>query len=360
MPNIRTEDACGSVRSAREKILRQPQLGEAVLENMRKKINVLITDVGSTTALCIIKGLRKQDEFDVFIVGTDINAETSIAGSNFCNKFHVVPPAVDEENYINALENIIKSESIDLLVPNVDIELETLARNRSTLERSTCLLLSSYETVVTCTDKLRTYQFFNRAGIPSPKTIPAGNVEKLKDVLAKSGMKFPLIAKPRKGVSSRDVFEIGSEEELFLIKRIRDPIIQEKAKGQEYTIDIFHDGKKLISAVPRMRIETRSGISYKGQTDRDEKLINYAGKIAEGLNIKGPANIQCFKEGDEVKFTEINPRFSGGLILTIEAGVNTPLFALKMAVGEELKPVRDFKVVRMCRFWEEVFYNIEK
>ena len=45
-----------------------------------KKINVLITGVGSTTALSVIKGLRKQNEFDVFIVGTDINERDNITG----------------------------------------------------------------------------------------------------------------------------------------------------------------------------------------------------------------------------------------------------------------------------------------
>lgn len=323
-----------------------------------RDFRILITGVGSTTTLSVIKGLRKQNEFKVFIVGTDINEKDNIAGSNFCDKFFKVPPAVEEENYINTLVGIINSESIDLLIPIVDIELEVIALNREIIEKSVYLLLSSYDTVMICNDKFRTYEFFNKLGIPTLKTIFIDDFNSVKSVLDQENMDFPLIAKPRKGVGSRDIYEIQNEEELLFLKKVKDPVIQERGRGQEYTIDVFCNEEKMISAVPRKRIETRDGISYKGQTEKDEKLINYAKKIAEELKIKGPANIQCFKNGDdEVKFFEINPRFSGSLPLTTAAGVNIPLLALKMAAGEELKPINDFKIVKMCRYWEEVFYD---
>ena len=87
------------------------------------------------------------------------------------------------------------------------------------------------------------------------------------------------------------------------------------------------------------------------------RLASYAKKIVEGLRIKGPANIQCFKNDDEIRFLEINPRFSGSLPLTIAAGVNTPLLALRLCVGQVLDPVNDFDIVKMCRYWEEIFYG---
>lgn len=313
--------------------------------------------MGSTTAISVIKGLRKQEEFNVFIVGTDINERDNIAGSKFCNKFFKIPPAIEEENYIRALVSIIEAESIDLFIPIVDIELEVMARNKHIIEKLTYLLLSFYDTIMICNDKLKTYEFFESTGIPTFKTVLLNDSSDIKDIINSADIEFPLIVKPRKGVSSRDVYEIQGESDFLFIKKVKDAIVQEKGKGQEYTIDIFCNGEILISAVPRKRIETRSGISYKGQTAKDEKLINYAKKIAEELKIKGPANIQCFKNGDDVRFFEINPRFSGSLPLTIAAGVNTPLFALKMATGEKLEPVEDFKIVKMCRYWEEVFYD---
>ena len=47
---------------------------------MKNRINVLITGVGSTTAISVIKGLKKQNKYKINIIGTDISQENSIAG----------------------------------------------------------------------------------------------------------------------------------------------------------------------------------------------------------------------------------------------------------------------------------------
>jgi len=322
---------------------------------MKNNINVLITGVGSTTAISVIKGLKDQNGYKINIFGTDIFDENDIAGSKFCDKFFKVPLAIDENEYLSKLVDIINNESIDILIPIVDIELEVIAKNKK-LFKDTFVLLSSYETVITCNDKLKTYEFFNKFQIPTFKTIYLKNLDDLTNQISKNDIKYPFIVKPIKGVSSRDVYEIRDFEENILIKRVKDPIIQEKGFGEEYTIDIFGDGERLISAVPRKRIETRSGISYKGKTVKNEELIKYSEIIYNKLKFIGPANFQCFVKGDVIKFFDINPRFSGGLPLTIESGINTALMSVQLAMNEQLEPVTDFREIKMCRYWKEVFY----
>ncbi len=322
---------------------------------MKKKVNVLLTGVGSTTAISVIKGLKKQNEYEIFIVGIDIFDENDIAGSKFCNKFFMVPPAVNETEYISKLLDIIKNESIDILIPIIDIELEVIAKNINKF-KNIFILLSTYETIINCNDKLKTYEFFKKFKIPTLETVFLENLDDFANKVSEKKISYPFIIKPRKGVSSRDVYEIRNLEENNLIKRLEEPIIQEKGYGDEYTIDIFGDGKRLISAVPRIRIETRSGISYKGKTVKNETLIKYSEMIYRELKFIGPANLQCFVNDGNVKFFDINPRFSGSLPLTIESGVNTPLLAIKMAKKQQLEPITNFKIVKMCRYWDEVFF----
>lgn len=326
------------------------------MNNMSKKINILITGVGSTTAISVIKGLKKQTEYKIKIIGTDIFKENNIAGSKFCDKFFVVPPATDESRYIAELSKIVDNEFIDILIPIVDIELEVIAKYKKRFQ-DTFVLLSSYDTIITCNDKIKTYKFFNKFKIPTLKTYDFKDLTSLNQKISDSKIKYPFIAKPRKGVSSREVYEIRSEEENILIQRINKPIIQEKGIGSEYTIDIFGDGKQIICAVPRKRIETRAGISYKGETVRNDKLIEYAHEIYKKLNFIGPANVQCFLTDQNIKFFDINPRFSGSLPLTIEAGINTTLLAIQLALNIQLKPITNFKEIRMNRYWEEIFYD---
>jgi carbamoyl-phosphate synthase large subunit len=315
---------------------------------MRKKINVLVTGMGSTTAISVIKGLKKQKEYEVKIIGTDIHPEKDIAGSKFCDKFYIVPPAVQETEYVTRLMDIIEYESVHILIPIIDTELEIISKNKDKIKNA-FILLSDYETIITCNDKLKTFEFFQKNEIPTLKTIFLENYDDLDRKITRNKINYPFISKPRKGVSSRHVYEIQNYEENILIKRVNNPIIQEKGFGQEYTVDIFGDGKKLISAVPRQRIETRSGISYKGKTVQHEKLIECSELIYEKLKFIGPANLQCFVNNDEIKFFDINPRFSGTLPLTIESGINPTLLALKFSIGEELEPIINFKNVKMCR-----------
>ena len=52
------------------------------------QVNILITGIGSTTAISVVKGLRQQKEISTKIVGVDINHRNEIAGSRFCDIFY--------------------------------------------------------------------------------------------------------------------------------------------------------------------------------------------------------------------------------------------------------------------------------
>ncbi|MCS4100844.1 ATP-grasp domain-containing protein [Salinibacter ruber] len=317
------------------------------------QIRVLVTGVGSTTALSVIKGLREQEVYDVCITGTDVNRRLEIAGSVFCDSFYRVPPASEEHEYVSSLQDIIEEKGIDLLVPIVDLELEVLARHREKIEPNCSLLLSSTETVEICNDKFRTFQWMAENEISTPGTLLDPSPSEIRETF---GFDSPLLAKPRRGVSSRGVYEIRSEAELCLLDRIDEPIVQPKIEGTEYTIDVFAaDGA--TSAVPRKRLETRAGISYKGRTIQNSELIAEATEIAEALDLIGPANIQCFETNSKYLFFEVNPRFSGSLTLSIEAGLNSPLHALQWAAAEQVILPDSFSEVTMCRYWEEVFHH---
>jgi carbamoyl-phosphate synthase large subunit len=61
--------------------------------------------------------------------------------------------------------------------------------------------------------------------------------------------------------------------------------------------------------------------------------------------------------GEHLYYFEVNPRFSGGLPLTIAAGVNGPLWLLRLATGERSpNALLPFQRLVMTRFWSEVFH----
>ncbi|NHN60114.1 MULTISPECIES: ATP-grasp domain-containing protein [Halorussus] len=323
---------------------------------MDRSLTVVVTGVGSTTAQSVLKGLRKQQTYDVEIIGVDINPSTNIAGAYFCDHFERVAPATHTKQYLSDLRTIVDRYGVDLVIPIVDIELGVIAEHRNVFDEEVKILLPSEETIRICNDKYDTYEWFSATGIPTPTTLSNPTLAEVLDHFNS----FPLVAKPTKGVSSRDVYEIRNEDELCLLERIDTPVVQPKLAGDEYTLDAFRrDGQTVV--VPRQRVDTRSGISYKGRTVDEPRLIEYGKRIMDELNLFGPANIQCFVDSDGgINFFEINPRFSGSLSLTIEAGVNSPRFALDWAADESSSIEQDFEEVTMHRYWNEVFYADER
>ena len=67
-------------------------------------------------------------------------------------------------------------------------------------------------------------------------------------------------------------------------------------------------------------------------------MIRLAIDVARTLDIRGPANIQVkLKDGNATLF-EVNPRFSGGIPLTIAAGADFPAWLIEMTLGRRVRP----------------------
>ena len=61
-------------------------------------------------------------------------------------------------------------------------------------------------------------------------------------------------------------------------------------------------------------------------------------RVAETLGIKGPACVQCFRDGDTHLVTDVNARFGGGFPVHVAAGGGYPDIVLALARGERPEP----------------------
>jgi carbamoyl-phosphate synthase large subunit len=315
---------------------------------------ILVTGVGSTTGISVVKSLRIQKDIKFKIIGADINLENTIAGSSFCDKFYTVPRASNEEEYVNAILNICKVENVKVIFPIIDIEIEVLTKHIKVFNQLALKIWASdYETVCICNSKYKTFKVFEQNQLPFARTFYFSDFDKFM---------FPLIIKPDNGLSSTGVHKLETMEELlFYVKRVDNPILQDYVEGREFTIDIVcNDRSELLACVPRERLEVKSGIASKSITVFNPDMISLAHRIAKTFSFRGHINLQCRLNGDgKVIFFEINPRFSASFPLTLESGVNSPLILAKIALGIPLdKDYYNFKEnLYMSRYWEEVFYQ---
>lgn len=231
----------------------------------------------------------------------------------------VVPPC-KSPLFVDEVLDLCVREHVSVLIPTIDPELPVYASARKRFDLAgTSVCISSVDTVRIGSDKVATHEWLSRHGFPTvQQSSPA-------DVLrAKSEWGLPLITKPRNGSASIGVRLVTSWRELELLEAAdRDYVVEEKAAGNEFTINVYVSRSgECVCAVPHWRIEVRAGEVSKGITVKDPKLMSLGRCIAESLpGAYGPMNIQCFMDDSGgMKVIEINPRFGGGYPLAHKAG----------------------------------------
>jgi len=250
----------------------------------------------------------------------------------FADKYYLVP-LVSDKDYIKTIKNIAQKERVKLIIPTVDFELMLWAENKKRFdETGISVSISPRETVKICSDKLNTYNFFIKNNFPFPKSFTPDNLpEKIN---------FPLFIKPRKGRGSDNSIKINNNEEFeFYIKRVEFPLISEFLDGDEFTTDaLFSKEGKLLRCVHRYRLVIRAGVSDRGKTFKNKKLTSYIENIGKKLKFEGAVNIQGKISDKKISFFEINPRFSGGIQLTIASGVNFPQLIIDELSDNKITP----------------------
>jgi carbamoyl-phosphate synthase large subunit len=315
-------------------------------------MRVLITGGGTATAMSVLKGFRSQREIPVEIILAD--AQDSIAGRHFADGFERIPPASDPKFFDTLLE-VCGRQRIELLIPLIDYEFRTFSEQATKfLAAGTRVAISSPPVIKVCGNKEELGKWLKSAGFQAPAVFQ-------KDEILSKQIQFPLFVKPKtEGRGSLGAQRVDSIQELEVVcKKLNDPLIVEFIEGEEYTIDTISDfSGHFIAAMPRLRIETKAGVSVKGKTVHSPEMVSLAKKITEGLPILGASNIQCFRRRDSsLIVSEVNPRFSAALSLSIAAGLNSPLLLAQLAMGKAVRPetLALKHNVEMVRHWEEVF-----
>ncbi|HEY5012488.1 MAG TPA: ATP-grasp domain-containing protein, partial [Acidimicrobiia bacterium] len=153
----------------------------------------------------------------------------------------------------------------------------------------------------------------------------------------------PWIVKARFGRGSRAVYAVDEPAALaWACHRIEQPIVQTRLSGRQFTVDLLTDRDgRLAGVVPHWRLETKAGISTKSRTFRDPRLEAVAAQAVAIYSLNGAASVSGFvTTDDEVVLTDVSPRFSGGLSLSLAAGADLVGELVRGTLGEPVRPER--------------------
>lgn len=304
--------------------------------------NIIVPGAAAPAGINAIKSLRKSNH-NVRIIATDSN---NLSAGFYFSDIGEVTPEADDPSFAKKLFELVKKYSITILLPTSGFDIYSYSENKSNLlEMNANAVVSDRYELEICRDKLLTYErLSNKFDLP----YTTYNTSKINS--------FPCIAKPRYGKGSRDVILVKDKNDLeYVLSQYDEMIYQEYIPGVEYTIDVLSDleGNPLL-AVPRIRLQTKAGISTKGKVVRNSALEEVCMQIAKEIGIIGPCCIQV-KERQDGTFSliEVNPRMGGGTIFTTLAGANFPSMIIDMIDGKSIT-IPKIEEITVIRYYDEI------
>jgi len=291
--------------------------------------NILVFPCASGIGQEIYNSLNNKKNIN--LVG--INQSNKNAGYYLYNNYECLNYNMNDNEFLEELNNIIEKYKIDYIFPAFDDTIVYLKENEDKLKCKN-ILTSSLSTVKICRSKELTYEkLCNKVSIP----IIYNNIDEINT--------YPVFIKPDIGSGSINCFKFDNHESLknYLDKTNDKYLIMEYLPNKEYTIDCLSDlSNNLLYNNARERGIYKNGISILTSNIVDEKINLETQKIAEiiskELKMQGAWFFQMkLDNNNNLKLLEVAPRIAGAMALSRYIGINLPLLNLEIFLNNKIK-----------------------
>jgi carbamoyl-phosphate synthase large subunit len=312
----------------------------------------MVTGAGGAAGISVVRALGSAGHH---VVAADPDA---LAAGLFLADDRVLLPCADDPGFALAVVAAAAAHRVDAVITTVAEEIPALGDVVDELaDAGAAIWLPPTVAVRTCTDKWEFARAAEAAHLPVPPTLDGTTVPSLAPTVP-----GPWVVKPRYGRGSRDVHLVDHPDDVaWAVRRTPDAIIQTRCGGREFTVDALVDRDASVPGiVARWRLETKSGISTKGTTFSDARIDELVRSTVAALGLQGAINLQGFVDeshSEPVRLIEVNPRFSGGLALSLASGADFVGEFLRATLGLPVRPerLRHIDGVTMTRYYAEVF-----
>jgi len=319
-------------------------------------MSVFFTSARSISVLTAIRSIGRKG---ISIIASDAYKNSISFYSKYCSQIFLYPFPQKEKMFINSLYQMVKKANSEVLFPGHDDTVQLITQHKEIFEEITKVPVPDIEVGIKAFDKYQTMLSAEEIGIPTPKTYYAENEKQLKK-LSKDFV-YPLVLKPNmqsKGYGAYGVTYVHSFDELTqafsnINKEFENCLIQEYIPGDSKQMcmvnALFDKNSRPISVFTAKKYRTHpmmGGSTTFGESTWDPKLAELGLKLLKAWNWYGVAEIE-FKidpRDGEPKLMEVNPRFWTYIALPIACGVDFPYLLYKVALEENVAPVKKYKV----------------
>jgi carbamoyl-phosphate synthase large subunit len=322
----------------------------------KRKLNIAVSGLNAIDSpgpgVAVVRALREAESFDCRIIGLAYESlEPGIFMHNLVDKTYQVPyPSAGIDSIMERIEYIHSKENLDIIIPNFDSELYPLIRLEEKLKGMgihMCLpTMEQFEE----RHKMNLVEFGKKYDILVPKSKNIHSHSDIRDI--SSEFEYPVLVK---GKFYDAYIAYNSDQVNTYFNKISAKwglpiIIQEFVHGTEYNVTGLGDGLgNTVAAVPmRKQYITEKGKAWGGISISDKKMLALTDKFISQTKWRGGFELELMKNKEnEFYLLEINPRMPAWIYLSVGVGQNIPGALVELAMGEEVKPFKDYTVGKM-------------
>ena len=224
----------------------------------------------------------------------------------------IIAPKWSDPKFDQWLSDTVNDKSINIVLPLMDSAVTILSKFKSGKNhRSIYVPTGDFSVATILEDKILLAKFCRSNSIP---------------VIPNNTNLFPKLAKPATGFGGKGHIKLSNINDLIDFqqnnKNSSEYLIQDFiSNGKEFSVDgfIMLNGQSYFSI--RERLEVISGEVSKGITVVNRELDALCVDIFKKISWRGPITAQFFLINDILYLIEINGRYGGGVINSIEAGL---------------------------------------
>lgn len=290
---------------------------------------------GCAVARC----LREEGNFRGRIVGLGYESlDPGFYQRETCDSGHLLPyPATGAAALLERLDEILRVDPVDALIPCLDAELPNFIAIEGDLNRRGIRLMLPRREQLRRRDKDRLPELCAAAGVATPEVRRLTSPEFF-DTCEQEGWSYPLVVK---GVFY-DAHVVQSAAEAAL--RFRQMaaawgypvLVQKYVAGEEVNLTALGDGSGAMIGEVMMKKQavTDKGKAWAGVAIDDPELREAGRRLLTELRWRGPLELEMLRDGEGMlHLIEINPRFPAWIYLSHGVGRNLPAALLSMLQG---------------------------
>lgn len=299
----------------------------------------------------------------VDVITGDEYAMTAASFSRYSvAEFRYPNPTKEPEAFLDVLEEtVLKHKPEDDATPYVlmPIHKETylIARHRERFEPHIRVPVPQIEHILKVHNKGTLAAYAAERGLPIPKTwIPKDMADF--DSMA-SEIKLPAFVKLREAASGVGIRKVNTLDELtsifkefvthFNLNERDYPVIQQGVPGNDYCVTALFDHGKMVASMTYRGLRAfpaERGATVMRETVEAPEMEKVSAELLGSLGWHGVAELDFRWEGTpdaQPRLIEVNPRFFGGLIQSVESGWDYPWLLFQLAVKGHIDPVSDIR-----------------